>query len=136
MDVARFDHHRLREEVRVRLAARYERLLNAMEIFLDDDPRDFSAAQLGVYLQALKGLGDLYQARDKPSDGEDMITLVKAQQLAEAAALEAAEAARRDERAVLEAARMLELESAGSKLRDRLRRLRDREDGVVEGEEL
>lgn len=132
MEPSRFDHDRLREEVRIRLAARYERLLNAMEVFLEDDPRDFSAAQLGVYLQAMKGLGDLYQARDKPSQGEDLIPLEKAQRLAELAAVEAAEVARVEERARIAGERVLELEQAGGTLRERLQRLRDREGGQGE----
>lgn len=129
MDLSRIDHERLREEVRIRLAHRYEKLLNAMEVFLDDDPREFSAAQLAIYLQTARNLGDLYQVRDRPRDTEEFLTLEQAERLAESRAVEAAEAARVEERQRLEGARMLELEGAGRSLRERLGRLRDRTEG-------
>ena len=128
IDISRIDHEKLSQEVRIRLAARLERLLNAMEILIDGDPRDLSASQGSIYLQAVKLLGDLYQVRERPQSG-DMVPADKVQKLVDAAVTQAVEAARIEERELLRTQRLMELEAAGTSARARLQLLRDRATG-------
>lgn len=100
LDYDKIDHQRIRAEVRTRLAARLDRLLDDLAPLLD--PRDpatlgeVSPAMISAFVGAARLLGDLYQARDAPD--RDAVPASKVERmLAEAreqAAVEAVEAFR------------------------------------------
>lgn len=115
-----FDHDQISQEVRIRLASRLENLLNRMEIFIDDDPREFSASQLTVYLQAVRIMGSLYQAFARPVDQAGFIPAERVERMLEAARIEAAALAVTSERERVALESRLALESARSGVRDRL----------------
>lgn len=125
IDISRIDHEKLSQEVRIRLAARLERLLNAMEILIDGDPRDLSASQGSIYLQAVKLLGDLYQVRERPQSG-DMVPAEKVQKMIDQAVTQAVEAARIEEREKVRILQIEAVESSREQISARLQLLRDR----------
>lgn len=122
------DHDQITEMVRHNLAQRLTRFLDRMDVFMDDDPRDFSPGQVATYLSAVKLLGGLYQAHQRPVDKSAMVELVKVEKLIEAAREEAAREAVEAERARIAHESRLALESAGSGVRAALARERDRQD--------
>jgi hypothetical protein len=126
-DFPEFDHDQMSERVRMQLAQRITRLMDKFEIFLDDDPRDFSPGQIANYLAAAKLLGSLYQAHQRPVDKSGMIPADKVEKLMAAACAQAVEDALTQERARIQAERLMALESAGSGIRDALKRERDRQ---------
>lgn len=100
LDFDRIDHSRIREEVRIRLAARLERLLDDLAPLVD--PRDpatlgeVSPAMVSAFLGAGRLLGDLYQVRDAPEKDAIPARTVERmlQEARESAAAEAVEAFR------------------------------------------
>lgn len=126
-DFPEFDHDQMSERVRMQLAQRITRLMDKFEIFLDDDPRDFSPGQIANYLSAAKLLGSLYQAHQRPVDKSGMIPADKVEKLITAACAQAVEEALTSERARIQAERLMALESAGAGVRDALKRERDRQ---------
>lgn len=126
IDISRLDHDKLSQEVRIRLAARLERLLNAMEILVEGDPRDFSASQLAVYLQTVRLLGDLYQVRERPRDEAGMVSADKVEKLIAAAVEEAVALARAEEREKVRILQLSAVESSREQIHARLQVLRDR----------
>lgn len=127
VDFVEFDHDQMSERVRMQLAQRITRLMDKFEIFLDDDPRDFSPGQIANYLAAAKLLGSLYQAHQRPVDKSGMIAAEKVEKLITAACAQAVEDALTSERARIQAERLTALESAGTGVRDALKRERDRQ---------
>lgn len=127
MDFVEFDHDQMSERVRMQLAQRLTRLMDKFEIFLDDDPRDFSPGQIANYLSAAKLLGSLYQAHQRPVDKSGMIPADKVEKLIIAACSQAVEEALTAERARIQAERLMSLESARHGVRESLSRERDRQ---------
>lgn len=120
------DHDKISERVRIELAQRLIRLVDKFEIFLDDDPRDFSPGQIANYLNAVKLLGSLYQVQQKPADRSGMIPADRVEKMIEAASAQAVQEALEAERARIASESRLALESAGSDVRAALQRERDR----------
>ena len=131
IDITNLDHDQISEEVRIRAAARLERLMSRMEVFLDDDPRDFSPGQLAIYLNALKLQGSLYQAFQRPVDKSGMLPAPVVEKMLEQARTEAALEAVEAEKARIALESRLALESAGAGVREALERERDRQSRAV-----
>lgn len=127
MDYFEIDHDQMTERVRMELAQRLTRLMDKFEIFLDDDPRDFSPGQIATYLTAVKLLGSLYQAHQRPVDKSGMIPADKVEKMIEAARIQAAEEAVLLERARIAQEHLLALEAAKTGVREALGRERDRQ---------
>ena len=127
MEFQDIDHDRMTERVRMELAQRLTRLMNKFEIFLDDDPRDFSPAQIANYLNCVKLLGSLYQAHQRPVDKSGMVPADRVQKMIEIACAEAVTQALESEKARIASERLVALESAGTGVRDALARERDRQ---------
>lgn len=121
------DHEQVREKVRTELGHRITRLMDKYEVFLDDDPRDFSPGQVANYLNAAKILGALYQSFKEPVDRSGMIPADKVEKMIEAATAQAVAEALELERARNASERHLALESAGTGVRAALSRERDRQ---------
>jgi signal transduction histidine kinase len=121
------DHDQISERVRIELGQRLTRLLDRFEMFLEDDPRDFSPGQIANYLTAAKMLGGLYQTFQRPVDKSGSIPADKVEKLLEAARMQAALEAVEAERARIAHERRMALESAGSGVRTALQRERDRQ---------
>lgn len=126
-DFVELDHDQISEKVRYTLAQRLTRYLDRMDVFMDDDPRDFSPPQVSNYLAAVKLLGSLYQAHLRPVDKSGMVPMERVEKLLELARTEAAVLAVEEYKAqqALEARRALE--SAGTGVREALERERDRQ---------
>lgn len=122
------DHDKLSERVRIELAQRLIRLVDKFEIFLDDDPRDFSPGQIANYLTAVKLLGSLYQVQQRPQDRSGLIPADRVEKMIEAACVLAVEEALAAERVRIAEQSRLALEGAGSDVRRALQRERDRQD--------
>lgn len=121
------DHDKLSERVRIELAQRLLRLIDKFEIFLDDDPRDFSPGQLANFLNAVKLLGSMYQVQQKPADRSGLVPADRVEKMIETAcALAVAEALEAERARIAQEAR-LALEAAGSDVRAALARERDRQ---------
>lgn len=127
MDYFEIDHDKMSERVRMELAQRLTRLMDKFEIFLDDDPREFSPGQISNYLTAVKLLGSLYQAHQRPVDKSGMIPADRVEKLIEAACAQAVAEALESEKARIQAERLTALESAQSGIRQALGRERDRQ---------
>lgn len=127
MEFQDIDHDRMSDRVRMELAQRLTRLMNKFEIFLDDDPRDFSPGQIANYLNCVKLLGSLYQAHQRPVDKSGMVPADRVQKMIEIACAEAVAQALESERARIATERLMALESAGAGVRDALARERDRQ---------
>lgn len=128
-DVTEFphlDHDQITEVVRLDLSRRLKRFLDRMDVFMDDDPRDFTPGQVANYLAAVKIWGALYQVQLRPPDKSGMLSVEKVEQLLAAAREEAAREAVEAERARLAAEARMALESAGAGVREALQRERDR----------
>ena len=121
------DHDKVSERVRIDLSVKLQRLAEKYEMFLDDDPRDFTPAQVGNYLTALKMLGSLWQAFQRPVDRSGMVPADRVEKMIEASVAVAVTQALEAERASVAADRRLALESAGSDVRAALQRDRDRQ---------
>ena len=127
MDYFEIDHDQMSQRVRMELAQRLTRLMDKFEIFLDDDPRDFSPGQISNYLTAVKLLGSLYQAHQRPVDKSGMIPADRVEKLIEAACAQAVQEALESERARIAQERLTALESAQTGIRAALGRERDRQ---------
>lgn len=127
IEIQDLDHDKISEKVRIELAHRLTRLLDKFEIFLDDDPRDFSPGQISNYLSAVKILASLYQAHLRPVDKSGMVSAERVEKLLEAARTEAALEAVENERLRVAAESRMALEAAGTGIRDALARERDRQ---------
>ena len=120
------DHDKVSERVRIDLSVKLQRLAERYEMFLDDDPRDFTPAQVGNYLTALKMLGSLWQSFQRPVDRSGLVPADRVEKMIEAATAAAVTEALEAERASVAASTRLALESAGSDVRAALQRDRDR----------
>lgn len=95
LDYDKIDHQRIRAEVRTRLAARLDRLLDDLTPLVD--PRDpatlgeVSPAMISAFVAAGRLLGDLYQVREAPE--KDAIPASQVEKMLAQARQEAAEAA-------------------------------------------
>lgn len=127
IDMVDLDHDQISEKVRIELARRLTRLLDKFEVFLDDDPREFSPGQITNYLTAVKLLGSLYQAHQRPVDKSGMVSASQVEKLLEAATAQAVAEALEVERARIKAETRMALESAGTGIRDALDRERERQ---------
>lgn len=127
IEIVDLDHDKISERVRMELAQRLTRLLDKFEIFLDDDPRDFSPGQISNYLTAVKILGSLYQAHLRPVDKSGMIPADRVEKMIEIACAQAVSEALEAERARTALESRAALQSAGTGVRDALRRERDRQ---------
>lgn len=127
IDIVELDHDQVSEKVRIELARRLTGLLDRFEVFLEDDPREFSPGQITNYLNAVKLLGSLYQTYARPVDKSGMIAADKVEKLIEAACTQAVEQALELERARVRHETRLALESAGTGVRDALERERQRQ---------
>lgn len=126
-DFVQLDHDQISEKVRYTLAQRLTRYLDRMDVFMDDDPRDFSPPQVGNYLTAVKLLGSLYQAHLRPVDKSGMVPVDRVEKMLEAARTEAAAQAVEAERLRVAQETRLALESAGTGVREALERERNRQ---------
>lgn len=133
IEIVDLDHDKISERVRMELAQRLTRLLDKFEIFLDDDPRDFSPGQISNYLTAVKILGSLYQAHLRPVDKSGMIPADRVEKMIEIACAQAVSEALEAERARTALESRAALESAGTGVRDALRRERDRQARALAG---
>lgn len=131
MDFYDIDHDKMSDRVRMELASRLTRLVDKFEIFLDDDPRDFSPGQITNYLTALKLLGSLFQVQQRPVDRSGLVPADRVEKMIQAACEVAVAQALEAERARIAVESRLALESAGAGVRDALRRERDRQSRVV-----
>lgn len=120
------DHDQITEMVRLDLSRRLKSFLDRMDVFMQDDPRDFTPGQVANYLAAVKIWAALYQAHQKPTDKSGMLSLDKVEQLLAAAREEAAREAVEAERHRVALESRKALESAGAGVRDALQRERDR----------
>lgn len=127
MDFYDIDHDKMSDRVRMELASRLTRLVDKFEIFLDDDPRDFSPGQITNYLTALKLLGSLFQVQQRPVDRSGLVPADRVEKMIQAACDVAVAQALEAERARIAVESRLALESAGAGVRDALRRERDRQ---------
>ena len=89
------DHDRISAEVRIRLAARLERMLDDLAPMVDPDSAanmgEVSASAVTAYLGIIKAMGSLYQVQQRPET--DSVPVAKvARMLEEAKAIAAAEA--------------------------------------------
>ena len=89
IDMVELDHDQITEKVRMELARRLTGLLDRFEVFLEDDPREFSPGQIANYLNAVKLLGSLYQAHQRPVDKSCMIRADRVEKLIAAACTQA-----------------------------------------------
>lgn len=133
IEIVDLDHDKISERVRMELAQRLTRLLDKFEIFLDDDPRDFSPGQISNYLTAVKILGSLYQAHLRPVDKSGMIPADRVEKMIEIACAQAVSEALEAERARTALESRAALESAGTGIRDALARERDRQARALTG---
>lgn len=133
IEIVDLDHDKISERVRMELAQRLTRLLDKFEIFLDDDPRDFSPGQISNYLTAVKILGSLYQAHLRPVDKSGMIPADRVEKMIEIACAQAVSEALEAERARTALESRAALESAGTGIRDALARERDRQARALAG---
>lgn len=133
IEIVDLDHDKISERVRMELAQRLTRLLDKFEIFLDDDPRDFSPGQISNYLTAVKILGSLYQAHLRPVDKSGMIPADRVEKMIEIACAQAVSEALESERARTALESRAALESAGTGIRDALARERDRQARALAG---
>lgn len=131
MDYQEIDHDRMTERVRMELAQRLTRLMDKFEMFLDEDPRDFSPGQIANYLNCVKLLGSLYQAHQRPVDKSGMIPADRVQKMIEIACAEAVAQALEAEKARIAGERLRELESAGAGVREALERERARQSRAI-----
>jgi hypothetical protein len=120
------DHDQVSERVRMELAQKLMHLCGRFEMFLDDDPRDLSPGMVANYLTAVRMLGGLYQTFARPVDRSGMVSLDRVEKMLEAARTQAAAEAREALQLEQAADRRLALESAGSRVREDLKRERDR----------
>lgn len=120
IDMVELDHDQITEKVRMELARRLTGLLDRFEVFLEDDPREFSPGQIANYLNAVKLLGSLYQAHQRPVDKSGMIPADRVEKLIEAACAQAVAEALEAERLAVASRTRLALESAGTGIRDAL----------------
>jgi hypothetical protein len=127
IDMVELDHDQISEKVRIELARRLTNLLDKFEVFLDDDPREFSPGQIANYLSAVKLLGSLYQAQLRPVDKSGMVSADRVEKMIEAASAVAVQEALELERARVRAETRLALESAGTGVREPLSRERERQ---------
>lgn len=127
IEIVDLDHDKISERVRMELAQRLTRLLDKFEIFLDDDPRDFSPGQISNYLTAVKILGSLYQAHLRPVDKSGMVPADRVEKMIEIACASAVAEALEAERARTALESRAALESAGTGIRTALARERDRQ---------
>lgn len=132
MEFFDIDHDKMSDRVRMELAQRLTRLMDKFEVFLDDDPRDFSPGQIANYLSAVKLLGSLYQAHQRPVDKSGMVPADRVEKLIEAAVVQAVEEALEAERVRIGAEHRRALEAAGSGVREALARERDRQDRATD----
>jgi nitrogen-specific signal transduction histidine kinase len=121
------DHDQITEKVRIELARRLTGLLDRFEVFLEDDPREFSPGQITNYLNAVKLLASLYQAHQRPVDKSGMVSAAQVEKLIEIACAQAVAEALEAEKARTAHERALALESAGTGIRDALNRERERQ---------
>lgn len=127
IDMVELDHDQITEKVRIELARRLTGLLDRFEVFLEDDPREFSPGQITNYLNAVKLLASLYQAHQRPVDKSGMVSAAQVEKLIEIACAQAVAEALEAERARIAHERALALESAGTGIRDALSRERERQ---------
>lgn len=127
IDMVELDHDQITEKVRIELARRLTGLLDRFEVFLEDDPREFSPGQITNYLNAVKLLASLYQAHQRPVDKSGMVSAAQVEKLIEIACAQAVAEALEAERARIAHERALALESAGTGIRDALNRERERQ---------
>lgn len=132
-DFVQLDHDQITEKVRYTLAQRLTRYLDRMDVFMDDDPRDFSPPQVSNYLAAVKLLGSLYQAHLRPVDKSGMLPMDRVEKLLELARTEAAAQAVEEFRAQQALENLRALESAGTGVREALVRERDRQSRAIGG---
>lgn len=95
-DISTIDHESISAEVRIRLAARLEKFLDALEPFTDPNREEtmgeINPAHGNLYLAGIRAMGKLYQVDQRPG-GKDMIELAKVERMLEVARIEAAAAA-------------------------------------------
>jgi nitrogen-specific signal transduction histidine kinase len=127
IDMVELDHDQITEKVRIELARRLTGLLDRFEVFLEDDPREFSPGQITNYLNAVKLLASLYQAHQRPVDKSGMVSAAQVEKLIEIACAQAVAEALEAEKARTAHERALALESAGTGIRDALNRERERQ---------
>ena len=120
-------HAEVREQVRKRLGWKLEQLLKDLTPYVNGDTGEILPGHVNVFLTAVKLQAGLWQAFDAPEPEDGVLTPAKVNRMLEAARIEAAEHAISAERARVAESRMLELGSAESKVRDKLRELRGSE---------
>jgi hypothetical protein len=117
-------HAEIRERVRRQLAWKLETLLDDLKPYVNGDTGEILPGHVNVFLTAVKLQAGLWQAMDAPEPEDGVLTPAKVQRMLEAARIEAAEHAIAQERARVAESRLLELEGAQSKVRDKLAELR------------
>lgn len=124
-------HEEIRERVRRSLAWKLETLMNDLKPYVNGDMGEILPGHVNVFLTAVKIQAGLWQAMDAPEPEGGVLTPGRVAKMLENARAEAAEAAVVAERARVAEARVLALDSAGSRVRDKLKALR----GGPEGED-
>lgn len=117
-------HAEVRERVRRSLGWKLEELMKDLAPYVNGDMGEILPGHVNVFLTAAKLQGQLWQAFDAPEPEEGVLTPGRVNRMLEAARIEAADAAVAAERARVASERVLALESAGSKVRDKLAELR------------
>lgn len=130
-DLDNLDHDRISQEVRIRLAARLEHLLEVLEPQLNPaDPYamgEVSPALIQAYLSAVKLLGGMYQVQQKPD--ADAVPAARVARMVEEAERRAAERAVDEFRRVRELEGRREFDAARASLVEQLAKSDIRDDG-------
>lgn len=129
-DVNSLDHDRISQEVRIRLAARLEKLMEVLEDQLEPGGMNLgevSPALVQAYLSAVKLLGSMYQVQQRPDS--DLIPAARVARMVEEAERRAAERAVDEFRQIRELEGRREFEDARAALVMQLSKADEREDG-------
>lgn len=130
-DVSDLDHDRISQEVRIRLAARLEHLLEVLEPQLAPDNHfnmgEVSPGLIQAYLSAVKLLGGMYQVQQRPD--ADSVPAARVARMVQEAEQRAARAAVEEFRAVRELEGRREFDDAKAALLEQLSRSDKPEDG-------
>jgi hypothetical protein len=136
-DVNDLDHDRISQEVRIRLAARLEKLMELLEDQLEPsglNMGEVSPAMVQAYLSAVKLLGGMYQVQQRPD--ADSVPAARVARMVQEAEQRAAELAVEQFRQVRELEGRREFEDARAALLVQLAKADSGSDDVSSGGDL
>jgi hypothetical protein len=127
------NYDQISDHVRTQLSWKCETLLKELDEMFRDDPTSLTAGMVSAYTGLLKTYGGLWRVTERPVESGSMIPAALVARMVEEARETAALEARESERARIEAESRLALESASSRLRDRLEEVRTKATNALEG---